>query len=83
MDAFLSPGPTPEDIFRQYAKLTGTAVMPAQAARWSLAYHQCRWNYISSVDIRTVQGRFDGEDSQWTYSGLISSIQTPSLSILN
>lgn len=59
MDTFLLPGPTPEDVFRQYAKLTGTAVMPAH---WSLGYHQCRWNYVSSEDIRTVQRRFDDED---------------------
>jgi alpha 1,3-glucosidase len=59
MDTFLLPGPTPEDVFRQYAKLTGAPVMPAQ---WSLAYHQCRWNYVSSDDVRMVQRRFDEED---------------------
>lgn len=59
LDVFLLPGPTPEDVFRQYAKLTGSAVLPAQ---WSLGYHQCRWNYISSDDVRTVQKRFDEED---------------------
>lgn len=59
LDLFLMPGPTPEDIFRQYSKLTGTPVLPAY---WSLGYHQCRWNYISSGDVRTVQKRFDEED---------------------
>jgi alpha 1,3-glucosidase len=59
MDTFLLPGPTPEAVFRQYATLTGTPVMPAQ---WSLAYHQCRWNYVSSDDICKVQNRFDEED---------------------
>ncbi|KAF9529796.1 glycoside hydrolase family 31 protein [Crepidotus variabilis] len=59
LDTFLLPGPTPEDVFRQYSKLTGTAVMPAQ---WSLGYHQCRWNYVSSEDVRSVQRRFDEED---------------------
>ncbi|KAG6910408.1 hypothetical protein DXG01_010763 [Tephrocybe rancida] len=59
LDLFLMPGPTPEDIFRQYSKLTGTSVLPAQ---WSLGYHQCRWNYVSSDDVRTVQKRFDEED---------------------
>ncbi|KAJ7800000.1 glycoside hydrolase family 31 protein [Mycena olivaceomarginata] len=39
--------------------LTGTPVLPPH---WSLGYHQCRWNYISSEDIRTVQKRFDEED---------------------
>lgn len=59
LDVFIMPGPTPEDIFAQYAQLTGTTVLPAH---WSLGYHQCRWNYISSDDIRTVQKRFDEED---------------------
>ncbi|KAF8058741.1 glycoside hydrolase family 31 protein [Lyophyllum atratum] len=59
LDLFLMPGPTPEDIFRQYSRLTGTTVLPAH---WSLGYHQCRWNYVSSDDVRTVQKRFDEED---------------------
>ncbi|KAG6828839.1 hypothetical protein H0H92_006598 [Tricholoma furcatifolium] len=59
LDLFLMPGPTPADIFKQYSKLTGTSVLPAQ---WSLGYHQCRWNYVSSDDVRTVQQRFDEED---------------------
>ncbi|RDB25094.1 Neutral alpha-glucosidase AB [Hypsizygus marmoreus] len=59
LDVFLMPGPTPNDIFRQYARLTGTTVLPAQ---WSLGYHQCRWNYVSSDDVRAVQKRFDEED---------------------
>nr|BAV90144.1 alpha-glucosidase [Pholiota microspora] len=59
LDTFLLPGPTAEDVFKQYARLTGTPVLPAQ---WSLGYHQCRWNYVSSDDVRTVQKRFDEED---------------------
>ncbi|KIM31479.1 glycoside hydrolase family 31 protein [Serendipita vermifera MAFF 305830] len=59
LDVFLLPGPTPEDVFRQYARLTGTPVMPRHFA---LAYHQCRWNYISSSDVREVQSRFDADD---------------------
>jgi mannosyl-oligosaccharide alpha-1,3-glucosidase len=59
LDLFILPGPTPEDIFAQYARLTGTAPLPAD---WSLGYHQCRWNYVSSEDIRGVQKRFDEEN---------------------
>jgi mannosyl-oligosaccharide alpha-1,3-glucosidase len=59
LDIFILPGPTPEKIFAQYAKLTGAVQLPAH---WSLGYHQCRWNYISSDDVRTVQKRFDEED---------------------
>lgn len=59
LDLFLLPGPTPETIFAQYARLTGTTAMPAH---WALGYHQCRWNYVSSDDVRSVQRRFDEED---------------------
>ncbi|KAF8886032.1 glycoside hydrolase family 31 protein [Infundibulicybe gibba] len=59
LDLFLMPGPTPADIFAQYSRLTGTPVLPAH---WSLGYHQCRWNYVSTDDVRTVQKRFDEED---------------------
>jgi alpha 1,3-glucosidase len=59
LDVFLLPGPTPEDVFAQYARLTGATPLPAH---WALAYHQCRWNYVSSDDVRGVQKRFDDED---------------------
>ena len=59
MDIFLLPGPTPEEVFSQYARLTGTQVLPPH---WSLGYHQCRWNYVSSDDVRAVQKRFDEDD---------------------
>jgi mannosyl-oligosaccharide alpha-1,3-glucosidase len=59
LDVFLLPGPTPSEVFAQYARLTGTTALPAE---WSLGYHQCRWNYVSSDDVRTVQRRFDEED---------------------
>lgn len=59
LDVFLLPGPTPVDIFAQYARLTGTPVLPAH---WALGYHQCRWNYVSSDDVRGVQKRFDEDD---------------------
>ena len=59
LDVFLLPGPTPADIFKQYTNLIGTPALPAH---WSLGYHQCRWNYVSSDDVRSVQKRFDEED---------------------
>lgn len=59
LDVFIIPGPTPEDVFKQYTGLTGTQALPAD---WSIAYHQCRWNYVSSDDVRTVAKRFDEAD---------------------
>ncbi|KAI6046390.1 glycoside hydrolase family 31 protein, partial [Pisolithus marmoratus] len=59
LDVFLLPGPTPADVFAQYARLTGTAPLPAH---WALGYHQCRWNYVNSDDVRSVQKRLDDAD---------------------
>ncbi|KAF8435139.1 alpha-glucosidase [Boletus edulis BED1] len=59
LDVFILPGPDPASVFSQYARLTGTPMLPPM---YSLAYHQCRWNYVSSEDVRTVQRRFDEED---------------------
>ncbi|KAF5366038.1 hypothetical protein D9758_006742 [Tetrapyrgos nigripes] len=63
LDLFLLPGsshsqkskPT-SDVFTQYATLTGTVSLPPH---WSLGYHQCRWNYVSTSDVRSVQHNFD------------------------
>ncbi|KAF8342699.1 glycoside hydrolase family 31 protein [Cantharellus anzutake] len=59
LDLFILPGPTPDDVFAQYASLTGTTPLPAHFA---IAHHQCRWNYVSSDDVRTVSKRFDEDD---------------------
>ena len=59
LDVFLLPGPTPDHVSSQYAKLTGAVQLPPH---WSLGYHQCRWNYVSTDDVRSVQKRFDEED---------------------
>jgi alpha 1,3-glucosidase len=59
LDLFILPGPSPADVFRQYSGLTGATPLPAH---WALGYHQCRWNYVSSDDVRGVQRRFDEED---------------------
>ncbi|KAF2069359.1 hypothetical protein CYY_009321 [Polysphondylium violaceum] len=56
MDFFLLAGPTPTDIFKQYATLTGTTALPQL---FSLGYHQCRWNYKSEDDVKDVDEKFD------------------------
>ncbi|KAG9312217.1 glycosyl hydrolases family 31-domain-containing protein [Chiua virens] len=59
LDVFILPGPDPTSVFSQYARLTGTPMLPPL---YSIAYHQCRWNYVSSDDVRGVQKRFDEAD---------------------
>lgn len=78
-------GPSPQQVFRQYAQLTGThpvfilphssnhvevrlyvtlcfpAVSGFQALPplFALGYHQCRWNYDSEADVKSVDAGFD------------------------
>ncbi|KIJ66056.1 glycoside hydrolase family 31 protein [Hydnomerulius pinastri MD-312] len=59
LDIFILPGPSPTHTLTQYAQLTGSLSLPPS---YALAYHQCRWNYVSSDDVRGVMKRFDEED---------------------
>lgn len=56
MDVFVFLGPTPQDINKNYAELTGSTAMPAE---FSLGYHQCRWNYVSDDDVKEVDRKMD------------------------
>ncbi|OWT41465.1 alpha 1,3-glucosidase [Cryptococcus neoformans Bt1] len=59
LDLLLLPGPSPTDLFKQYAILTGPTPLPPQ---WSTAYHQCRWNYNDQDDVLEVDAKFDEAD---------------------
>jgi len=59
IDFFVLLGPSPKDVSRQYGHLTGTTPLPPL---FSLAYHQCRWNYNDQEDVRTVANNFDLHD---------------------
>ncbi|KAF2125468.1 glycoside hydrolase family 31 protein [Dothidotthia symphoricarpi CBS 119687] len=56
LDVFVFLGPTPQDLTRQYGELTGYTAMPQSFA---IAYHQCRWNYVSDDDVKDVDRKFD------------------------
>ncbi|KAF5022303.1 hypothetical protein F66182_5653 [Fusarium sp. NRRL 66182] len=56
LDVFVFLGPTPADLTKNYGELTGYTAMPQEFA---IAYHQCRWNYISSDDVRNVDRNMD------------------------
>ncbi|XP_061756153.1 neutral alpha-glucosidase AB isoform X2 [Nerophis ophidion] len=64
IDVFIMLGPTPNDVFAQYASLTGTQAFPPLAA---LAYHQCRWNYNDQEDVQAVDAGFDEHDIPYDY----------------
>lgn len=59
VDMFLLPGSTPTDLYRQYAKITGTMPLPPM---FSLGYHQCRWNYKDEKDVYFVHDTFEELD---------------------
>lgn len=56
LDVFVMLGPTPKDLAKSYGELTGYTQMPATFA---IAYHQCRWNYVSDEDVKDVDRKFD------------------------
>ena len=56
MDLFVFMGPTPKDVIQSYSELTGYTQLPQQFA---IAYHQCRWNYVTDDDVRDVDRKFD------------------------
>ena len=59
IDVFVFTGPKPYDLFRQYTGVTGKSPLPPM---WSIAYHQCRWNYKDEADVRGVDQGFDEHD---------------------
>ena len=56
LDIFVFLGPSPRDVIKTYSGLTGTQNLPPQFA---IAYHQCRWNYVTDEDVKDVDRKFD------------------------
>ena len=56
LDVFVFLGPTPKKIINTYSELTGYTQLPQQFA---IAYHQCRWNYVTDEDVKDVDRKFD------------------------
>eukprot|EP00471_Norrisiella_sphaerica_P010155 CAMPEP_0184499630 /NCGR_PEP_ID=MMETSP0113_2-20130426/42018_1 /TAXON_ID=91329 /ORGANISM="Norrisiella sphaerica, Strain BC52" /LENGTH=701 /DNA_ID=CAMNT_0026887607 /DNA_START=30 /DNA_END=2135 /DNA_ORIENTATION=- len=59
IDLFFMIGDHPKAIAKEYALLTGFQAMPQE---FSLAYHQCRWNYKDEADVKAVDEGFDEHD---------------------
>ncbi|KAK1058041.1 glucosidase II [Friedmanniomyces endolithicus] len=56
LDVFVMLGPKPQDVIGAYSELTGYTQLPQQFA---IAYHQCRWNYVTDEDVKDVDRKFD------------------------
>ncbi|KAI5799275.1 glycosyl hydrolases family 31-domain-containing protein [Peziza echinospora] len=59
LDVFVLLGPNASWLYRQYGELTGYTTLPQL---FSIAYHQCRWNYVSQDDVKEVDRKFDQFD---------------------
>ncbi|KAJ5831969.1 hypothetical protein N7474_000280 [Penicillium riverlandense] len=56
LDLFILLGPSPKEISKTYGELTGYTQLPQHFA---IAYHQCRWNYVTDEDVKEVDAKFD------------------------
>ncbi|XP_076002875.1 neutral alpha-glucosidase C [Genypterus blacodes] len=56
IDCMVLLGPSPQQLFSQYAQMTGYQALPPL---FSLGYHQCRWNYEDEADVRAVDAGFE------------------------
>ncbi|KAG0145571.1 hypothetical protein CROQUDRAFT_93686 [Cronartium quercuum f. sp. fusiforme G11] len=59
LDLFIFLGPSSNDLFSSFGALVGTTLLPPY---FSIAYHQCRWNYVSQEDLLGVIKAFDEHD---------------------
>uniref|UniRef100_A0A3B4Z6G6 Glucosidase alpha, neutral C n=1 Tax=Stegastes partitus TaxID=144197 RepID=A0A3B4Z6G6_9TELE len=59
IDCTVLLGPNPQQLFGQYAQLTGFQALPPLFA---LGYHQSRWNYDDEADVKAVDAGFDRHD---------------------
>ncbi|KAF3927139.1 Alpha-glucosidase [Dactylellina cionopaga] len=59
LDVWVFLGPDPQTLYASYGALTGYTKMPPSFA---IAYHQCRWNYVSQEDVKDVDRKFDKYD---------------------
>lgn len=59
IEAFIILGPTPKKVMQQYYHLTGYPQLPPL---FSIAYHQCRWNYNDMVDVENVNNGYEEND---------------------
>ncbi|XP_030754513.1 neutral alpha-glucosidase C-like [Sitophilus oryzae] len=56
LDVFFLLGPSLKESVRQYIDLTGKPHLPQI---WALGYHQCRWAYNTTEDVKDTIGNFD------------------------
>lgn len=59
LDLWIFLKDTPSQNLATFSELVGRTPLPAYFA---IGYHQCRWNYLTTDDVLTVNRRFSEED---------------------
>uniref|UniRef100_A0AC34QMP2 P-type domain-containing protein n=1 Tax=Panagrolaimus sp. JU765 TaxID=591449 RepID=A0AC34QMP2_9BILA len=54
LEFFYFPGPTPEEVIRQYTQVVGKPFLPPY---WSLGFQLCRYGYTGTTEIRETLAR--------------------------
>ncbi|MGH9473252.1 MAG: glycoside hydrolase family 31 protein [Terriglobales bacterium] len=55
LNYYVIAGPTPADVLRRYAALTGRIPLPPL---WSLGYNQCRYSYYPAAQVLDIAEHF-------------------------
>ncbi len=55
LNYYVIDGPTPKEVLRRYADLTGHMPLPPL---WALGYHQCRYSYFPDSQVRFIADNF-------------------------
>uniref|UniRef100_A0A914EBC2 P-type domain-containing protein n=1 Tax=Acrobeloides nanus TaxID=290746 RepID=A0A914EBC2_9BILA len=54
LEIFFFPGPTPEEVIRQYEQVIGTPYLPAY---WAFGFQLCRWHYENLTMVQEAVAR--------------------------
>jgi len=58
LDYYILYGPTPKDVLREWAWMTGTTPMPPM---WSLGFQQSRYSYYPEAEVHRIATRLRSE----------------------
>lgn len=66
-DLYVMTATSPEEVTKLYHSIVGTPVLTPQ---WALGWHQCRWGYNSTDELKAVVANYSAAgiplDTQWS-----------------
>lgn len=67
LDFYFMAGPTPIELAKQYAEVTG---LPTMQSYWSFGYHNCRYGYQDTYEVAEVVYNYSSAgiplETMWT-----------------